>query len=62
MELAQAVQGQQLGDGQVQIGVDDEVRLDDLGDLLLLDAPRGVVGGAVLGDGGVVERLRVRER
>lgn len=56
-EPAKAVGSKQLLFGEVDVGVDNQVRLYDLCDFFLFDATGGMVRGTVLGDGGPVVRL-----
>jgi hypothetical protein len=57
IKLLQPVDGEQAFFGGGKVLRDDEMRLDDLGDVFLPDAARGVIRGAVLWDCCPVIRL-----
>jgi hypothetical protein len=59
-KLAQAVEGEQLGLGGVKVAVDDNLGLDDLGNVIFAYAAGRVVCLAVLWNLGPVVYLRVR--
>ena len=54
---AQSVCRKQFGLSGIEIRLDYQMRLNDLGNLLLFDTTRGMIGGPIFWNGGPVEGL-----